>query len=187
MMLEETLIKKYPELFKKTESGEILPSTYGINIPEEWNEVVDDLCGCIVSYIKNTKVSEKNKDKLTTFKFFVWRSIILPINRYILKFLNPYKKFDGFLYITEKDRYKIETSKIYKVRQKINSITFNKLRPENVFICKPPCEEFVILQIKCKFDELRVYVNGADDRIYGMIRFAEYLCKKIQYAKSNIS
>jgi hypothetical protein len=57
-------------------------------------------------------------------------------------------------------------------------LTYYVLCPENPFVSKPSCPKVTIAQIKSKFGGLRFYVDGADDAVHGMIRFAEYLCEQ---------
>jgi hypothetical protein len=51
----------------------------------------------------------------------------------------------------------------------------NKIYPPNV----------TIGQIKSKFNALRFYFSGGNDRIQGMVDFAEHLCDSLKNSKSN--
>jgi hypothetical protein len=49
------------------------------------------------------------------------------------------------------------------------------------------CAPVTIAQVKSKFGGLRFYIDGGDDAVYGMIRFAERLCHEKSKAKQNFS
>lgn len=50
---EEHLMKKYPHLFYSNEEGE-LECPCGAWVPDGWQTIIDELCGSITRYIKNT-------------------------------------------------------------------------------------------------------------------------------------
>ena len=180
---EEYLMGKYPELFPQDEQGNILPSSCGVGGQEEWKQILDDLCGSIVEYTKTSFKSEKNPDKLIRLWFFIWDKLWKPIHNKLNILLNPYRKYapkdSNQIWMIPKDvQKKVESSRRNKIRSKLNHLHYRVLCPTNAFITKPSCPKVTIAQIKSKFGQLRFYVDGADDAVHGMIRFAEYLCEQ---------
>ena len=179
---ERQLMEKYPQLFNKDENGNTLPSSCGVGGQPEWRDILDDLCGAIVSYIENTRISEKTKNKKTLFLYFLWKNIWRPIDKRLYSLLNPYRKYkpkDTSIWIISKEVQKaVAGSKREKARRALHRFTYHTLCPKDVYISKPPVSKVTIAQIKAKFGQLRFYVDGADAHIYGMIRFAEYLCDR---------
>jgi hypothetical protein len=53
MDFEQKLMNKYPELFHKKEDGS-LECLCGVWVPEGWETIVDELCGCIHDYTTKT-------------------------------------------------------------------------------------------------------------------------------------
>ena len=185
---ERQLMDKYPQLFNKDENGNTLPSSCGIGGQPEWRGILDDLCGAIVAYIENTRISEKTKSKKTLFLYFLWKNIWRPIDRRLYSLLNPYRKYkpkDTSFWIISKEVQKaVSESKREKARKALYRFTYNILCPKDVFASKPPVSKVTIAQIKAKFGQLRFYVDGADAHIHGMIRFAEYLCDRASDKKN---
>lgn len=62
---EQYLFKKYPSLFYTGEDGELLSETQrcGSDCPKGWEPIVDNLCGAIVDYTKNTSRCILNPNK----------------------------------------------------------------------------------------------------------------------------
>lgn len=187
---EEYLMGKYPDLFPKDEQGNTLPSSCGVGGHEEWKQIIDDLCGSIVEYTKTSFKSEKNPDKLIRLWFFIWDKLWKPIHNKLNILLNPYRKYapkdSKAIWVIPKDvQEKVEASRRNKIRSKLNHLHYRVFLPDNAFITKPSCPKVTIAQIKSKFGQLRFYVDGADDAVHGMIRFAEYLCEQESKKKKN--
>jgi hypothetical protein len=180
---EEYLMSKYPELFPQDEQGNTLPSSCGVGGQEEWKDIIDNLCGAIVQYTKTSFKSEKNPNKLIRLWYFLWTKLWKPIHNKLYTILNPYNKYapkdsKGSWLIRKDVQKKVEASRKEKIRKKLFHLTYYVLCPENPFVSKPSCPKVTIAQIKSKFGGLRFYVDGADDAVHGMIRFAEYLCEQ---------
>ena len=180
---EEYLMSKYPELFPQDEQGNTLPSSCGVGGQEEWKDIIDNLCGAIVQYTKTSFKSEKNPNKLIRLWYFLWTKLWKPIHNKLYTILNPYNKYapkdsKGSWLIRKDVQKKVEASRKEKIRKKLFHLTYYVLCPKNPFVSKPSCPKVTIAQIKSKFGGLRFYVDGADDAVHGMIRFAEYLCEQ---------
>jgi hypothetical protein len=180
---EEYLMSKYPELFPQDEQGNPLPSSCGVGGQEEWKDIIDNLCGSIVQYTKTSFKSEKNPNKLIRLWFFLWEKLCRPIHEKLYIFLSPYRKYStkdssGIQIISKDVQKKLEGSKREKIRRKLHHLTYRILLPNDAFITKPSCPKVTIAQIKSKFGELRFYIDGGNDVVHGMIRFAEHLCRQ---------
>lgn len=187
---EEYLMKKYPELFPQDDQGNTLPSSCGVGGQEEWREIIDNLCGSIVEYTKNSKKSVKTKNKKKLLLYFLWSKVWMPIHSKLYKILDPYSPFkpkdctNNIWIIRPEIRIEAEKLKRYKWRSYINKFTNQTIQPKDVYSWEPSCSKVTIAQIKSKFGELRFYVDGGDDAVHGMIRFAEYLCQQETEKKS---
>jgi hypothetical protein len=180
---EEYLMSKYPELFPQDGQGNPLPSSCGVGGQEDWRDIIDNLCGAIVQYTKTSFKSEKTPNKLIRLWYFLWTKLWKPIHNKLYTILNPYNKYapkdsKGSWLIRKDVQKKVEASRKEKIRKKLFHLTYYVLCPENPFVSKPSCPKVTIAQIKSKFGGLRFYVDGADDAVHGMIRFAEYLCEQ---------
>jgi hypothetical protein len=180
---EEYLMSKYPELFPQDEQGNPLPSSCGIGGHEEWKDIIDNLCGAIVQYTKTSFKTEKNPNKLIRLWYFLWDKLWRPIYKKLDNMLNLYRKYapknSKALWLIPKDiQTKVEASRQHEIRKKLAHLNYYVLCPKNAFITKPSCPKVTIAQIKSKFGELRFYIDGGDDTVYGMIRFAEHLCRQ---------
>jgi hypothetical protein len=155
---ESILIHKYPDLFHKKEDGTLV-CPCGAWVPAGWRVVVYELCGAIDYYIKYTSTA---KLRVTSKKYYLWNSL--------------YKTTQALHHFI-----------INKVCKRLNNPTFNrhwnKLEHKLLHHTSrhtaydrvyPPAIK--IDQIKEKFGELRFYYSGGDQKVDGMIRFAEYLC-----------
>jgi hypothetical protein len=173
---EQHLFKKYPNLFPKGKDGELLPQMQRCcnDCPKGWEQLVDNLFGCIDSYIKNTTKTIINPKKKV--KAWIYRNVASDILSQLDRVFNPYNKtinFTGALSPEQKaKRDKLFSMKVRgftsKVRAWFLSEMYTYTNPEQVKIA----------QYKEKFGTLRVYADGADDDVDGMIRFAEYLSGK---------
>jgi len=179
---ERQLMDKYPQLFDKDENGNTLPSSCGIGGQPEWRGILDDLCGSIVEYIENTRISVKTKDKKKLFLYFLWKNLWCPVEKRLYKVLDPYRKYrpkDTKIWIIRPEvQKKVEGSRLDNARKVLYRFTYQVLCPKDVYTSAPPVKKVTIAQIKAKFGQLRFYVDGADTHIHGMIRFAEYLCDR---------
>ena len=170
---EQHLFKKYPSLFYTGIDGELLPQFQRCwnDCPKGWETIVDDLCGAIVNYTKNTSHSIPNPDKkimrFLSKKWFV-------ISRTINHFFNPYKNHS--IVFNSEQKQKLENSFAGKVRKSTSTISQFFYKQELYIYQKPP--EVKIVQYKEKFGTLRFYIDGGDENVEGMIRFAEYLTSK---------
>ena len=158
---EQYLFKKYPDLFYTDEEGELLPQFERCwnDCPKGWETLVDNLFGAIVDYTKNTSRSVKNPNK--KFMYFMrelWYRSRLRIDRCC----NTQRSPNNIFY----KKVKLITSKI--------TYYFNK---QELYISKNPAA-VKISQYKEKFGSLRIYIDGGDEAVEGMIRFAEYLSQK---------
>jgi hypothetical protein len=158
---EQYLFKKYPDLFYTDEEGELLPQIKRCwnDCPKGWETLVDNLFGAIVDYTKNTSRSVKNPDrKLMYFMSKLWNKLRLRIDRCC----NAYRYPKNIFY-----------KKVRKLTSKITSYFYK----QDIYISKNPAT-VKIAQYKEKFGSLRIYTDGGDEAVEGMIRFAEYLSQK---------
>lgn len=160
MNLEQKLMQKYPDLFYKKEDDS-LECPCGVWVPQGWELIVDELCGVITNYIKYTY---RSKAEITSKKYYFWYGIVDILDwghrRLFVKLFPSYNKWEY---------NKPFFSVITKLRSRASKyIKYHKEYPPHVKID----------QIKEKFGELRFYYSGGDERVSGMVRFAEYLCAK---------
>ena len=158
---EQYLFKKYPSLFYTDEAGELLPQEQRCwnDCPKGWETLVDNLFGSIVDYTQNTQRSVDNPDKkMLLFVLKIWNKLRLRINHCC-------------------DTYLGANIILYKVVRHLTSKINRFFYKQNLFIFKNP-KSVKIVQYKEKFGSLRVYTDGGDEEVDGMIRFAEYLSTK---------
>jgi hypothetical protein len=176
---EQRLMEKYPSLFNKNEEGNTLPSECGIGAPEEWKDIIDSLCGSIVEYTAGTK-SVKTKKPFVLFKYFLHKRIWQPIHYILMDVANPYRPYrpkGGWKGVIPPDiQKKIDQSKRTKIQSVLQRFTYKTIYPNDAWVTVPACDPVKIAQVKSKFGSLRFYIDGGDDAVHGMIRFAEYLC-----------
>ena len=174
-IFEEYLFEKYPRLFPTNENGELLPQSQRCwnDCPIGWMSIVDSLFGCIDDYVQNhvhTKENPKRRIHLA-FRRWYWRHIKYRLLNY--NFLNPYAKYGSGI-LTPEQKKEIQQSWRHKL-QKILSIFDRKLFDKKDLYINYKCPQVIIEQYKEKFATLRVYYDGGDDVVSGMIRYAEYL------------
>ena len=181
---EKSLMVKYPSLFNKNEDGTTAYAECGIGCPRQWQDIVDSLCGSIVNYQNYRHVSILNPDK--KIRIFLSNKIINPIwfriYNILYSLLDPYTKYrdadkSGWWVIPTDVSEIVRHTRKYKAQLWLQDLRYNKLRIKNKFI-KKEMPEVKIAQVKSKFGGLRFYIDGGDDTIYGMIKFAEYLCEQ---------
>lgn len=163
---DEYFFKKYPELFPKDEAGELLPQHQRCwnDCPEGWLPIVESLFGCIDNYIKRTTRSRPNPKR----KFAIncqrkYRNYILnPVCR-LLAQRQP---------ITINNTPpKCWRSNICSALHALNLKLFNY---NDLYVKENP-PAVTIQQYKEKYGTLRIYHDGGDDDVDGMIRYAEFL------------
>ena len=184
---EKSIMQKYPSLFYKNEDGTPKYAECGIGCPKAWQEIVDNLCGSIVSYEKCRYHSMDNPDKKIRIWLFrnVWNPLWNPVYNFILNSLDPYAPFRpkekkrGFWSIPPEISALVKTTKRYKIHKWLMDFNYRKLTVKEIWI-KKELPETKIAQVKSKFGGLRFYLDDADDHVYGMIQFAEYLCSKVK-------
>jgi len=182
---EKSLMDKYPSLFHKNEDGTPKYAECGIGCPEAWQEIVDNLCGSIVSYEKCRYRSMDNPDKKIRIWLFrnIWNPIWNPIYNLIVGLIDPYRPYRpkekkrGFWSIPAEISALVKTTKRYKIDKWFKDFNYRKLTIKDIWV-KKELPETKIAQVKTKFGGLRFYVDNADEHVYGMIQFAEYLCEQ---------
>jgi hypothetical protein len=175
---EQHLFKKYPNLFYTGEDGELLPQFQRCwnDCPKGWETIVDHLFGSIDNYIKNTQRGKINPNK--KIKAWINEKMWKPINWKINAIFNPYKGtfvIRKFASPTPEQRAKIDAKFSMKVRRLTSKIASWFMR--DLYIHTNP-KQAKIAQYKEKFATLRIYADGGDDYVEGMIKFAEYLTSK---------
>jgi len=177
---EAQLFTKYPALFPRDESGNLLPQSQRCwnDCPDGWKNIVDSLFGCIDDYVKHhkhTKINPKRKHQLRIRKAY-WKYVRDPIYR---KF-NPYRDFEKrlkgrkFISPTDEERAKIDKTFAARIRALVSAIDKKFFDRRDLYIgVSPP--SVTIDQYKEKFGTLRIYHSGGDDKVDGMICYAEHL------------
>jgi hypothetical protein len=187
---EKSLMEKYPSLFRKNEDDTTAYAECGIGCPRAWQNIVDSLCGSIVNYQKYRYVSILNPNK--KILIFLSDKIVKPIWTKIYYFLHnsldPYKNYrpvdkGEWWIIPQAISDAVRNTRKYKLRDWLQNLYYNRLRIKHKYI-KKEIEDVKIAQVKTKFGGLRFYIDGGDDQIYGMIKFAEYLCEQKKDKKS---
>lgn len=161
---EEYLFKKYPDLFSTDNSGNLLPQQVRCwnDCPKGWESIVDSLFGCIDLYVKNTTRSKANPKRKIVFACRRKSNYVI---QYLLRLVSP----RGSLYSLDSDpTWRSKTMKV------LNCLYMKLFNPSDLYITEhPPAVK--IQQYKEKFGTLRIYHNGGDDEVDGMIRYAEFL------------
>jgi hypothetical protein len=126
-----------------------------------------------------------NPDKKIRIWLFrnIWSPIWNPIYNLIVGLIDPYapyrpkEKKSGFWSIPPEISALVKTTKRYKIDKWFKDFNYRKLTIKNIWV-KKELPETKIAQVKTKFSTLRFYVDNADEYVYGMIQFAEYLCEQ---------
>jgi hypothetical protein len=174
---EQHLFKKYPDLFYKGEDEELLPQFQRCwnDCPKGWEHLVDNLFGCIDNYVKHTTRSKINPKKKV--KAWIYRNVWSKIHSQLDKLFNPYNKKINFTSALSPEqkakRDKLFSMKIRRFTSKVRAWFLSEM-----YVCVNP-KQVKIAQYKEKFGGLRIYADGGDKDVDGMIRFAEYLSGKI--------
>jgi len=172
---EARMFAKYPAFFPQDEDGNLLPQMERCwnDCPKGWEQLVDDLFGCIDGYIKNTTKTKINPKKKV--KAWVYRNVWSKIHAQLDRVFNPYKvvNYNTALSPEQKaKRDKLFSMKVRRFMSKVRAWFIHEMYTYN----NP--EQVKIGQYKEKFGTLRIYVDYADETVDGMIRFAEYLSSK---------
>lgn len=179
---EKSLMEKYPSLFHKNEDGTTKYAECGIGCPKDWQEIVDNLCGSIVSYERGRYRSMDNPDKKV--RIWLFRNIFNPtwskIFNLIYAVLDPYRGYrpkdkTAWWVIPNEVSKVVNNTRRYKFIEWLRKFNYGVLMIKNMYV-KKELPETKIAQVKTKFGGLRFYVDNADEYVYGMIQFAEYLC-----------
>lgn len=174
---EQWLLEKYPELYPKDADGRTLPAICGVSCPPGWRDIVADLHDVLQGYKKNSYRLKRNPDK--KLAFWVWDAS-RSLNSKLSKWFDPYaplrpkgKAKETWL-ITAYIRDKAAKSWRGRFASWRNSLLYVRLYPSDMFIKEYPCPTLQVDQVKEKFGGLRFYVEGADDQVEGMIKYAEH-------------
>ncbi len=184
---ETKLMEKYPSLFHKNNDGTPKYAECGIGCTKAWQQIVDDLCGSIVSYEQHRYRGMHNPDKKIRIWLFrnIWNPLWNPIYNLIVGLIDPYRPYrpknkqNGYWIIPAEISALVKTTKRYKIDEWFKDFNYRKLTVKDIWV-KKELPETKIAQVKSKFGGLRFYVDDADEQVYGMIKFAEYLCSKIK-------
>lgn len=173
---EQHLFKKYPDLFHKGEDGELLPQFQRCwnDCPKGWEPLVDNLFGCIDYYIKNTTRTEINPEK--RIKAWIYQNIWNKIHSQLDRIFNPYNKKINFTCALSPEQ-KAKRDKLFSMKVRRFTSKVRAWFVSEMYVCVKP-KQVKIAQYKEKFGGLRIYVDGRDKDVDGMIRFAEYLSGK---------
>ena len=148
---DDYLVNKYPKIFKDR-YGDMKQTAmcWGFECGDGWFWIIDNLCGCIQSYIDSNSKKTRIKNKYVRFfigllwslrKKMIWSKI------HIIRMLSKYLSYDM-----------------------INKLG-NKFKKENY----ESIPQVVTTQVKEKFGTLRFYFDGGDDLIDGMVWLAEHM------------
>lgn len=174
------LLEKYPDLFEKDKDGNAIMPSSGIYCPVGWQNMIESLCNCLDTYVKNHVNYVQINTHKHAIKSFIHKNIIVPIHNWLYEIVTPYKFFKGykskgFWVISEEIQKEVKSK--YKTRLAImEKLTkFSKFCYPKYEYVHPPVEPIKILQIKEKFGTLRFYHSGGDEQTRGMVRFVEHL------------
>jgi hypothetical protein len=171
---EDYLFNKYPSLFYHDVDGCMLPQQQRCwnDCPKGWEQLVEDLFGCIDGYIKNTTKTEINPKK--KIKAWIYKNIGNKIIARIDRIFNPYKNDKLVLSAIESAERRAKRDKIFSMKVRRCTSRVREWFLSEMYTYNNP-EQVKIAQYKEKFGTLRIYIDGSDDTVGGMIRFAEYL------------
>lgn len=174
-MIEDTfLYTKYSNLFDASSSIDL------INIPIEWHNIIDNMCGVI-----NQHITESNKLVVIPrlkyrYKFYTkyWIKIRVKIN----KILDPQKKYyskynNNLCTFPIFEQTRINNSLYSKLYKWVDSTAFKFFNGYIFFEKISGPHTFKIKQIKEKYNNLTVYYYNADDYIIGVIGLARHMVK----------
>ena len=167
------LITKYPSIFPKDSDGVPREPDCGIFCPPGWQKIIDDLCHSIAQYTLHTQRTIPNPDaKLARLKH---RFVLKPLRNLVYSLFDPYSEYrtsDGVSWlITPVIKDKLKDSYKMKIRKWVDGLVYSSKTP--LYIAAPICPDVTIAQIKEKFGALRVYLDGGDECVQGMVFLAE--------------
>lgn len=160
MDFEQKIMDKYPDLFYKNEDG-TLYCPCGVGGREDWEPIIEDLCGSIDSYIKSVYRLDR---EVTGKMYYVWASLEWLARKVHLRFTKLFPKYNKWEY--NKQIFNFIHHQL--TNRKIKNCKWNQIH----------CPPVQIDQVKEKFGTLRFYYSGGDAQVDGMVKFAEYLCNK---------
>jgi hypothetical protein len=165
--LANKLIKKYPDLFEVDEKNPTPYSQRGIECNKGWYGLLDNALSLIDIHVKNPDWKEERWFKLKNwYNRIFWNNIFYPIGRFLFT-----RNIPVMCSAEEAIKYKPRWNRYHKFQK------FFCAQPKYV---KPKTNPVVrIAQIKEKFGGLRVYIDGNDDYIRGVISLAEKLSYSI--------
>lgn len=153
--LDKYLVEKYPKIFRdRYEDMQKTAMCWGFEHDDGWFWILDNLCKSIQSYIDSN-----SKKKIIKNKF------IRKVEKVLRKMSFKYSKFKTIRFLLKK-----KNSLLRKIANYIDD------RSEKIEIETIP--QVIATQVKEKFGGLNFYFNGGDDRIDGMVSFAEDLSYK---------
>ena len=148
----ETLISKYPKIFKLITDpyqGPQLPiSLFTFEHDDGWFNIIDLLCGQIQGHI-----DWKRKDRANALKFnrALRKAIDTGNKDALIKYFSPNSNPSDYLLKSIEDN--IREKEFRTVPEKVNQV--------------------VAVQVKEKFGTLRFYYNGGSSYIHGLVAMAE--------------
>ena len=148
--LDEALVAKYPKIFvDRYGNMQQTAMCWGFECGDGWYNIIDTLCGIIQSTIDHA-----NKDRE---RAIMWNQMLEDCAHGDYRLFNEY-----YSWSTDAGRAaKMET--------------ISEEKPRDV---PPEHGQVIATQVKEKFGGLRFYVNGATDKIYNYISFAETMSYK---------
>jgi hypothetical protein len=176
---EEKLMSKFPNLFPKDAEGYSKSPECDLWCPIGWESLVETLCSSINHHVENNQTWIPKYVKYHAVCIWIHKHLFIHrILTYVSRAIDPvvYPP-SGLLPASKADELRraspILTQLVRRVR-KLNSF----LSPTRRFTKKtiPPV---TIQQVKEKFGGLRFYYSGGDERVSGMVSFAEQLSYKI--------
>ena len=175
----------YPSLFHKDSDGNTMEPSCGAWVPPGWEHLVTQLCHSIDSHVQNDeKLTQKYKTWFS-IKNYLYLKLIVPVHNVVHNIIDPYRQYRSDADKNRKYYYiRPEISKLVKEKHPYRltllnweALLFSKFRPRYKWH-REKIAEVKIAQVKEKFGELRFYYDGGDDKISGMVRFAEALSAK---------
>jgi hypothetical protein len=177
----EYLVERYPTLFPKDEKDNPIQPSCGIWCPVGWENLVEDLCKALSSYCCMQQVYTEKYKPIRIVKEWFYKKIFTKVFNPIYNKFNPYKNLSFTVShgISLEVRAKFEQDHkrelaILRFLDKIRKIFYPYYKWDI-----SPVPPVTIDQIKEKFGQLRVYYDGGDKKVAGMVSFAEYLSASI--------
>jgi hypothetical protein len=184
---EEKLIHKFPDLFPKDSYGKPTYPECGIGCPDEMQSLLKNTLKMIDIIVKADHIREAKFQFFIKIRRKIFNKIIEPSCEYMFRLFDPYEH----LYWRDGKRHKwfsmsneiaLSIARKHPFRLKVSLFIRQikgLLRPHTRYLSEP-VPPVTILQIKQKFNSLRIYISGGDERINAVIAFAELLSTKIK-------